>query len=190
MTMVDALLAWDKAFFLLINRDWTHSFLDIFFVTITNGRFWILPGMAAALLFLKVEKNRALLVLLLSAITVALTDPIAAQFIKPLVHRLRPCHPDHLVDGGRFLIGLKPSFSFPSNHAMNMFGQATLLTFFYPRLWPYFFLFAGLIGYSRIYVGVHYPTDVIGGAIMGMMCGIIVFYGYKITGRIIKKEKK
>jgi undecaprenyl-diphosphatase len=187
--MLDAMLAWDKTLFLLINHDWSHPFLDALFVTITSGRFWIIPGIAAALIFLRVEKRRALLVLLLSAVTVTLTDPLGAQLIKPLAHRLRPCNPDYLLEGGRFLIGLKPSFSFPSNHAMNMFGQAMLFTLFYPRLSPLFFLFAGVIGYSRIYVGVHYPTDVVGGAVLGIFCGIIVFFGYRITYYAIKRKR-
>jgi undecaprenyl-diphosphatase len=138
-------------------------------------------------LYLKVEKKCALLVLLLSAATVALSDPIAAHFIKPFVHRLRPCNPHALVEGGRFLLGYKTSFSFPSSHAMNMFGQALLFTFFYPRYGIWFFLFASTIGFSRIYVGVHYPFDVLGGAMFGMLCGAFVFGVYKITVYSMKR---
>lgn len=177
--MLDTLLSWDRSLFLLINHALANGALDAFFVVITNGKFWILPGILAALLFLKAEKKRALLVLLLAALTVALTDPACARLIKPLFHRLRPCNPEDLVEGGRFLLGYKASFSFPSSHAMNMFGQATLFSFFYPRFAAWFFLFAAAIGYSRIYVGVHYPLDVLGGAVFGAACGALVYGTYR-----------
>lgn len=140
--MLDALLTWDKTVFLLINHGLANRVFDLFFTAITNGRHWILPGIIGALVYLWFGKKHALTVLLLSAVTVALTDPIAAQIIKPIFHRLRPCNPSDLVEGGRFLLGYKTSFSFPSSHAMNMFGQAMLFTFFYPRFSGWFFLFA------------------------------------------------
>jgi len=179
--MLDTLLAFDKSIFLLINHGLANGALDALFVVITNGKFWILPGILAALIFLKVEKKRALVVLLLAAATVALSDPVCARIIKPFFHRLRPCNPSDLVEGGRFLLGYKTSFSFPSSHVMNMFGQAMLFSFFYPRLGLWFFLFAAVIGFSRIYVGVHYPLDVLGGAVFGVLCGALVYGAYRLA---------
>jgi len=66
---------------------------------------------------------------------------------------------------------------------MNMFGQAMLFSLLYPRLSVWLFLFASLIGYSRIYVGLHYPLDVLGGAVIGAACGAAVFSGYSLVRR-------
>ncbi len=187
--MLHSLLHWDAALFLLVNHGLANPLLDALFVTITNGKFWIVPGIAAAVIYLIVEKRHGLLVLGLVLVTVTLTDQLATDLIKPMVHRLRPCNPHVFVEGGRFLLGFKSSFSFPSNHAMNMFGQAMLLTFFYPRFGAWFFTIAGIIGFSRVYVGAHYPLDVAGGALLGVMCAAAVWLGYRSAVRRLSATK-
>jgi undecaprenyl-diphosphatase len=99
------------------------------------------------------------------------------------------------VEGGRFLMGHKTSFSFPSSHAMNMFTAAMVLACFYRKQWPWFFGFAALIGYSRIYVGVHYPADVAAGALFGIATGALVFALFSliknsVEGRTASKGPK
>ena len=187
--MLDAIIHFDKVLFLILNRDIANPIFDVFFKTITNAKVWIIPGVAAALLYLKMEKKRALPVLVLSVITVCLTDQLAATVIKPLVHRLRPCNLAALVEGGRFLLGNNSHYSFPSNHAMNMFGQATLFSFFHPRYRRWFFLFAATIAFSRVYVGLHYPLDVVAGAVFGVVCGIVVAGLYKGVVLYFKKKR-
>jgi undecaprenyl-diphosphatase len=189
--MLDHLLALDKALFLFLNRDLTSPVFDTFFTIVTNGNFWIIPGITAALLVLpRLGMRRAITIVVLSMCTLTLTDQLATSLIKPLVARLRPCNPHALVEQGRFLLGYKTSFSFPSNHAMNMFGQAMLLALFYRRYSAYFFLFASIIAYSRVYVGVHYPLDIACGAIFGMICGAAVFGGYRAGSLLIVKYRK
>lgn len=186
--MHDILLSIDHSLFLLINATLINPFLDIIFIHITEPRFWIIPGVAVMVLFIRKEKKKALIVLGLAVLTVSITDPLAARFIKPLVGRLRPCNPNALIEGGRFLLGYKNSFSFPSSHSMNMFAEATLFSFFYPGKKIWFFVFAFFIGYSRIYVGVHYPFDVAGGAIMGMVIASVVYYGYVFSTRLLPRR--
>jgi len=172
---LETILAWDKSLFLLINTGWSCSFSDHFFLWVTDGRFWILPGLVAAFFFIRQEKKKAFIILGLTLLLVALTDPLCVRLLKPLFARPRPCDPEALVAGGRFLCGFKHSFSFPSAHAMNSFAAAMLYTCFYPKRWPFFMTLAGLAALSRVVVGVHYPLDVLAGALIGMGCGGLLY---------------
>lgn len=183
-----ALISFDHRLFLLLNRDIANPIFDAVFPIITNGKFWIIPGIAAAVIFIIKHRLHAVIAIGLALITISLTDPICDNFIKPLFHRFRPCHPHYFIEGGRFLLGLKSSLSFPSAHAMNMFGQATLFTLLYPRRWIWFFSLAGLIGFSRIYVGVHYPVDVLGGAVFGAIIAICVYVIYKVVRKYVERK--
>jgi undecaprenyl-diphosphatase len=179
MSIVEQLAAADHALFFLVNHTLANPLLDAIFTNATEAKFWIAPGLVAAVLFILKKKREALIVLGLALVTVAITDPLANQLLKPIFHRDRPCPPGFFIEGGRFLCGSKHSLSFPSSHAMNIFAQAMLLTLFYPRLAWVYFLFAGFIGYSRIYVGVHYPGDVAAGAVFGMACAGIVVISWR-----------
>ncbi|HLV31431.1 MAG TPA: phosphatase PAP2 family protein [Chitinispirillaceae bacterium] len=178
--MIDQILSIDKSLFLFLNAAFANGFFDLFFSTITEAKFWIIPGSAAVILLAVKERKKALIIIGLSILTVAITDPVSARLMKPFFARLRPCNPKALVEGGRFLLGYKRSFSFPSSHSMNIFAQATLFSLFYPRLKLVFIIFAAMIGYSRIYVGVHYPLDVIVGALTGSAIALTVYYSYYV----------
>jgi undecaprenyl-diphosphatase len=181
MVLPELLKALDRSLFLLLNVSLTHPLADVVFIHGTEAFFWILPGIGAVVLFIMRKRQEALVVLGLGILTVAITDPLAARVLKPFFGRLRPCHPHYFIDGGRFLSGMKHSFSFPSVHATNVFAQATLLYFFYPK-WKWVYLsFACFIGYSRIYVGVHYPLDVAAGAIVGIGVGCGIFFLYRLA---------
>ena len=182
--MIDFLLNVDTSLFLFFNAQLTHPVLDFLMVKITHPEFWIIPGLAFLILFVRKEKKKALIVIGLSIITVAISDPVSSQILKPIFQRLRPCHPVSFVEGGRFLLGMKRSLSFPSSHSMNMFAQAALLCGIYPRHSLYFFSFAALIAYTRVYTGVHYPLDVIGGALFGVMVGLGVVIAYRVACRM------
>jgi undecaprenyl-diphosphatase len=102
-------------------------------------------------------------------ILITVTDQLSAHIIKDFVHRLRPCMalPDVLTP-----IGCTGTFSFPSNHAFNNFAAAVFIYRFFPKLKWALFITAVMISFSRIYLGLHYPSDVLGGAVFGS------FFGY------------
>jgi undecaprenyl-diphosphatase len=70
-----------------------------------------------------------------------------------------------------------------------MFAAALLLTYYYRRWWPLFYMIAFLVAYSRVYLGVHYPTDTIFGAVVGTLCGLLVVWLIRATERFFEKRR-
>jgi undecaprenyl-diphosphatase len=114
------------------------------------------------------ERERKVLVIV---IFVALMSDFTTDILKNVIHRIRPCN---ALPDVRILVGCTKSFSFPSGHATNLFAVATYLSYNYRRYSPFFFLMAVIVAYSRIYVGVHYPLDIAGGALVGGVGALLV----------------
>ena len=138
---------------------------------ITNPQnFFLAIGVAAAFLGTRFGlKGRFLLVC--AALSVAITDPLSSRVLKSIFQRERPCH---LVHTSHLLNGCSDSWSFPSSHAVNIFSEATIIALIYPKAGPWAYLFALAVGVSRVYIGVHYPFDVLGGAAIGTTVGYLI----------------
>lgn len=169
------LLALDHWLLYQISTKLTHTSLDVFFLWFTDlhKHGWLSTLLGLLLLGLVIYRHgkKALLILPLLVLTIAATDMICYRVIKKNVARARPATTVEVQDKIR-TIGVAHSHSFPSNHAANSFAVATLLAWLFPRRRYYFYTLAGIVGFSRIYLGVHYPSDVIAGALLGWLVAL------------------
>ncbi len=164
----------DVAVFRWINEGWSNPFFDSFFAFVTDIHhfYWVLIPWLVYLLICGKAKGRWLVLSLVVGIT--LSDQLSAHVIKYLFERVRPCN---VVDGVLTPIGKSSSYSFPSSHASNMGSSMFLLSMAFRPWTPLFVIIALLVGLSRIYLGLHYPSDVLGGYALGLLIGYCVWLG-------------
>jgi undecaprenyl-diphosphatase len=163
----------DALIFLFINKHLQNNMLDTIMMFITEkGYIFFLPPV---LWFLFKEQKKTLIVLLLACLSFALSDWIG-NTLKYYFERVRPCA---VLEGVRTLAGCTSSFSMPSNHAANAFAFAIPFFIMFKKKLRYVFLAGALlIGLSRIHVGVHYPSDVLVGALLGSALALSVLWLY------------
>lgn len=162
---------WDLRLFRAINEQWTCGALDVIGRGLQSPEWlYALLGIVAVMLLIKGRwKDRWFVIAALAA--VGLTDALCSQVLKPLIGRPRPTV---ALDGVRALLGRKSGFSMPSNHAANMAALTVVFLRHYRRAaWPLIPI-ALLVGYTRVYVGVHYPSDVLLGFLIGATVGLAV----------------
>ena len=165
----------DEKLFHIINGVWSNRFFDAVMPLVTDlhqVRFFIfilVPLVLAAWIYR--QRQKAIKVLLGRVLTIALSDSISHRVIKPFFHRARP-----QKAGIQVVMRTHPysGYSFPSNHAANCFAGAFFLGSIYPILRLPLLAAAFLVAYSRVYVGMHFPFDVFGGAVLGWGLGWLV----------------
>jgi membrane-associated phospholipid phosphatase len=173
----------DRYIFYLINNKWSNSFFDDLMPLLRNSNIW-LPLYLFLLVFALMNIKKSGWFILLTLCTAALTDVLSSHIIKNHIFRLRPCQDPSLLGTIRVLATYCPqSSSFTSSHAANHFGLATFASvtlYPYAGKWIYLtYVWAFLIIYAQLYVGVHYPIDVLGGALVGVMAGLLTSWIYQ-----------
>ena len=165
------LLQLDRQLFYLVNTVGQNDFFDLILPLWRNKLTWIpLYILLAGGLVYKL-KIKGLYLLVALGITIGITDNISSRLIKKTVKRERPCRAENMPRPARLLVHCGGGYSFTSNHAANHFSVAFFLIFltagvFKKYRW-WLFPWAFLVAYAQVYVGVHYPADVICGAALG-----------------------
>ncbi len=173
--MIDFLSALDTRLFLFMNTALSNPVGDALWPAITfYDRFIVVRIVLAIVWVVLIVKGgaRGRTVALLVIPLLVLSDQLSSAVLKELVGRPRPCHMmdgQPIVQGIHLLVNCGSGKSFPSSHAVNNFALATLFSFYYRRWTWAFMTWASLVALSRVAVGVHYPSDILGGAVIGAL---------------------
>lgn len=180
--MLDKLIKFDQELFLALNGA-HNSFFDTVMFWASDKYIWI-PLYLFLLLLVFIKKGwRGVFLLVAIAALITLSDQVSVQLFKDVFKRFRPCH-EPALEGLVHIINGKcgGKYGFVSSHATNVFAIATFMSLFFRENYKYstclLLLWASFVAYSRIYLGVHYPGDVLGGAILGAGIGILVYKVY------------
>ena len=177
---MESLLKWldhiDKVLFALIQHYLANPIFDKLMPLLRQPFTWI-PLHAYVLYYsVKKTKKRVWQFIVLSLLTFAITDSVSARLLKPLFGRLRPCHEPELGSLMRGLVDCGGMYSMPSSHAANHFGLAAFWYFAIHTItgqkWKWLWVWAAVVCFAQVYVGVHFPGDVLVGSIMGTLTGM------------------
>jgi len=186
------LLEWldqiDRSILYIINDTLANPIFDLFFTTITNEHLWAIPVLIGLLALIVRGGRRGQIAAVLVLITASATDATVVQIIKPAIARLRPSHA--LGDTINLLVPKGGRYGFVSAHAANIFAGTTVLSYFYTQ-WkkPLLFL-AFSVALSRVYVGVHYPGDMLFGGLFGYgMAWLVITLWVLLKMRELKRGR-
>lgn len=181
--LIESINQIDIAIFLKINN--FHSpFFDWLMYWLSNKWIWIPAYLIILFYIFKTRKNyKAILICI--GLLIPCADMTSSLVLKPLIERPRPCHQPEIFTKMKLVGDCGGKYGFVSSHAANTFAIATFifLLFSAQKIWILGFLWAFLIAYSRVYLGVHFPLDVFFGAIIG------IFYAYFIHKMVLPKLK-
>lgn len=194
MPILESLEKLDSSLFKLINQDATASFLDPVMSLLRNPDTWIPLYVFMAFWSVIRLKNFTWLFVLCTLLMFAFTDSVTAFVLKPFFERLRPCAEPSLAGIVRVLDGCGGKYSFPSNHAANHFALAT---FWYGAIkkstgkkWYWLWAWAFLICYAQVYVGKHYPGDILAGTVFGICAGLFTYRLFRWLFEIVQKKQQ
>ena len=172
--MIEAIKNWDEAAFLWLNS-FHSSALDPIVLQLTQTISWIPLYVLLLYQIYRIDPKNTAWILGGVMLTILLSDQVTSGLMKPYFERLRPCH-DPRWEGMLHLYGRCGGlYGFVSSHAANTFGLATFLTLKLgkkQKAIAWLFLYALLVSYTRIYLGVHYPLDVFFGAVVGVLAAV------------------
>ena len=176
---------WDEQLFLFLNSQ-HHNWLDPWMNLLTEKLTWIPLYAVFLFLIIKHFKNSSVWILAGIGLAILIADQTASGFMKPFFERLRPCH-DPDLEGLVFNYGgCGGMYGFVSSHAANTFALAIYLNLvFREKLngFAWLYLWAAVISFTRVYLGVHYPSDIIIGGLVGLLAGWLAWY---IIGKVKK----
>lgn len=179
--MVEKILAYERDLFFMLNGS-DSPFLDRFMWLFSGKAVWLpLAAFILIILLYKKKWKESILILLGIVLVVTLCDQFASHVCKPIFTRFRPTHHPDFMDQVKTVFDYRGGrYGFISSHAANAFGFATYMSLLFRyRLFTWtIFLWAALTAYTRVYLGVHFISDIVPGAIAGVFFGWLVYWLY------------
>lgn len=173
---METLAQLDLQLFYFVNQTIANPLFDFFCPVFRGKAFLFVCYVMFAVVVYQAFPKHFLKIAVAGALTFLITDQVSAHLIKPFIHRLRPCNDPHVI--ARLIIEHCGSgFSFVSAHAANSFGMAAFLSIILIRQRTtvvVLVVWASLVSFSQVYVGIHYPGDVIAGGILGVIIGVTI----------------
>lgn len=173
--MIDQLISLDQEAFLAINQGLSNAFFDWLMPILRNRYTWVPLYLFIVIFCIKNYGKPGILIILFILITFGISDQLSSSAIKKSVQRIRPCHDIEFKEEVNLRVRCSGGYSFTSSHATNHFAMAVFLIMVFYRRWKHILwlglLWAAMISIAQVYVGVHYPLDIICGALLGSAIG-------------------
>jgi membrane-associated phospholipid phosphatase len=175
---MNTILELDQSLFHFINQDLANGVLDAIMPWWRDKKTWI-PLYLILIAFSVIKyRLKGLFFVLAVILAASLADVVSSHVMKPAFERVRPCNDEAMAGEVRLLVGCGKAYSFTSSHATNHFAVATVIALTLGLLFPWLrwvaYGWAASIAFGQVYVGVHYPTDVLVGGLIGWIIGNIV----------------
>jgi len=183
--MIDQLVSLDQEVFLAINQGLSNVFFDWLMPVLRNPYSWAPLYLFIIIFCIRNYRNKGVIIVLFVLITFGLADAISSSVIKKSVKRIRPCNDIEFKEEVAVRVRCGSGYSFTSSHATNHFAISVVLIMIFFKRWRHILwlalLWAFIVSFAQVYVGVHYPLDILGGALLGAFIGYLIGLIFRVV---------